>query len=112
MDPRNKNGIKQLISRNTGKVIFPKRAPTRPIMTVTLTAIVLKTVNNMQYTNFDCMCSSSATLCIKIPEWKSPVGRHRCRWNDLRMDLIEIGTEDMDCIHLTHYTAGATTWVL
>jgi hypothetical protein len=44
MDPRKKNGIKQLISRNTGKVIFPERAPTRPIMTVELTAIVLKIV--------------------------------------------------------------------
>jgi hypothetical protein len=47
MDPRKKNGTKQLISRNTGKVIFPARAPTRPVMTVTLTAIVLKIVKSI-----------------------------------------------------------------
>jgi hypothetical protein len=49
MDPRKQNGIKQLISRNTGKVIFPERAPTRPIMTVELTAIVLKIVKTITF---------------------------------------------------------------
>jgi hypothetical protein len=67
-----------LISRNTGKVTFPKKAPTRPVMTVILTAIVLKIVKKyhilvtnisiwlkslfdtlqlikLQYTNFDSM---------------------------------------------------------
>jgi hypothetical protein len=44
MDPRRKNGTEQLISRETGKVIFPKRAPTRPTIMVKLTAIVLKII--------------------------------------------------------------------
>jgi hypothetical protein len=42
MDPRRKNGTEQLASRNTGKVTFPEKAPTRPIIIVMLNAIVLE----------------------------------------------------------------------
>jgi hypothetical protein len=35
------------------------------------------------------------------PEGKRPVGRPRHRWEDnVKMDLREIGLEDMDWIHL------------
>jgi len=35
------------------------------------------------------------------PEGKSPLGRHRCRWEDnVRMGLREIGWEGMDWMHL------------
>jgi len=37
---------------------------------------------------------------------KSPLGRPRRRWEDnIRMDLIQIGWEDVDCIH--RYQWGA-----
>jgi hypothetical protein len=44
MDPRRKNGIGQLTSRKTGKVTFPEKAPTRPIIIVMLNAIALEIV--------------------------------------------------------------------
>jgi len=44
MDPRRKNGTEQLNSRNTGKVTFPEKAPTRPITIVMLSATVLEVV--------------------------------------------------------------------
>jgi hypothetical protein len=35
------------------------------------------------------------------PEGKKPLGRPRCRWvNNIKMDLREIGRDDMDLIDL------------
>jgi hypothetical protein len=34
------------------------------------------------------------------PEGKRPVGRQRCRWKDVRMDLKEIGIEGANWIRL------------
>ena len=39
-----KNGSEQLTSRNIGNVRLPVRAPTRPIIIVKLTAVVLKKI--------------------------------------------------------------------
>jgi hypothetical protein len=36
------------------------------------------------------------------PEAKRPLGRSRSRWEDnIKLDLIEIGWGDVDCINLT-----------
>jgi hypothetical protein len=36
------------------------------------------------------------------PEMKRPLGRPMCRWEDnIRMNLREIGWEDVDWMHLT-----------
>jgi hypothetical protein len=35
------------------------------------------------------------------PEGKSPLGRHRHRWDDDRMDVWEMGWEDVDWMHVT-----------
>jgi hypothetical protein len=37
---------------------------------------------------------------VRIPEGKKPLGRPRYRWEDIRMDLREIGLEGVDWIHL------------
>jgi hypothetical protein len=34
------------------------------------------------------------------PGGKRPLGRFRCRWEDIRMDLQEVGYEGMDWIGL------------
>jgi hypothetical protein len=45
---------------------------------------------------------NACKILIRNPEWKSPLGRLRCRWkNNIRMDLREIGWEDVDWIHLS-----------
>jgi hypothetical protein len=30
-------------------------------------------------------------ILVGKPEWKGPLGRSRCRWEDNKMDLKEIG---------------------
>jgi hypothetical protein len=38
---------------------------------------------------------------IGNPEWKRPLGRPRRRWEDnIRIDLREVGWENVDWIHL------------
>jgi hypothetical protein len=38
------------------------------------------------------------------PEWKTPLGRPRCRWSEnIRMDLREIGWELLDWMYLDQY---------
>jgi len=40
-------------------------------------------------------------ISVRKPEWKRPLGRPRHRWKDnIRMDLREIGCEDVYWIHL------------
>jgi hypothetical protein len=40
-------------------------------------------------------------ILVEKPEGKGPRGRHRHRWEDnIRMDLREIGWEDVNWIHL------------
>jgi hypothetical protein len=34
------------------------------------------------------------------PEGKRPLGRPRCRWEDIKMDLQEVGCSGMDWIGL------------
>jgi hypothetical protein len=38
-------------------------------------------------------------------EWKKPLGRPRCRWEDIiRMDVMETGMEAVEYIHLAQDT--------
>jgi len=38
---------------------------------------------------------------VGIPERKRPLGRPRRRWEDnIKMDLVEVGCGNMDCIEL------------
>jgi hypothetical protein len=40
-------------------------------------------------------------ILVGKSEEKKPCGRSRCRWEDnIRMDLREVGWEDVDWIHL------------
>jgi len=40
-------------------------------------------------------------ILVRKPEWKKPLGRHRCRWEDnIRINLREIGWEGVDWMHL------------
>jgi hypothetical protein len=39
-------------------------------------------------------------ILVRKPERKRPCGRPRHRWEDIRMDLRELGSEGVDCIHL------------
>jgi hypothetical protein len=39
-------------------------------------------------------------LLVGKPEGKRPLGRQRCRWVDIRMDLGEVGWGDVDWIGL------------
>jgi hypothetical protein len=49
---------------------------------------------------FDCAYS----VLVRKPEGKRPLGRHRHRLkNNIRMDLREIGWEDVDWLHLAEY---------
>jgi hypothetical protein len=42
-------------------------------------------------------------VLVGKPEGKRPLGRPRCRWEDhIKMDLQEVGYEDMDWIELAH----------
>jgi hypothetical protein len=40
------------------------------------------------------------SILVGKPEGKRPVGRHRHRRDNIRMDLRETGWEGVDCIHL------------
>jgi hypothetical protein len=39
-------------------------------------------------------------VLVKNPEGKSPLGRPRRRWKDIKVDLQEVGTGGMDWIEL------------
>jgi hypothetical protein len=40
-------------------------------------------------------------LLVGMPEGKRPLGRPRCRWvHNIRMDLGEVGWDDVNCIGL------------
>jgi hypothetical protein len=39
-------------------------------------------------------------ILVVKPEGKRPLGRHRRRWEDTRMDLMEIGWKGVNWIHL------------
>jgi hypothetical protein len=55
----------------------------------------VKYVTRMEETRNGC------NILIGKPEWKRPLGRPRCRWEDnIRMDLREIGWEVMGWIYL------------
>jgi hypothetical protein len=42
-------------------------------------------------------------ILVGKQEGKRPPGRPRCRWvNNIKMDLREIGSDDMDWIDLVH----------
>jgi hypothetical protein len=44
-------------------------------------------------------------ILVRKPEGKRPLGRYRRRWEDtIRMNIREIGWEDMDWMHLAHNT--------
>jgi hypothetical protein len=40
------------------------------------------------------------TILVEKPDGNKPLGRSRRRWDDIRMDLGEIGWEDKEWIHL------------
>jgi hypothetical protein len=40
------------------------------------------------------------SILVRKPEGKRPAGRPRHRWEDIRMNLREVGWEDVDWIHL------------
>jgi hypothetical protein len=43
-------------------------------------------------------------VLVEKPEGKRLIGRPRCRWEDnIKMDLQEVGCEDMDWIDLSQY---------
>jgi hypothetical protein len=45
--------------------------------------------------------SNANRLLVGKPEGKIPLGRPRCRWvNNIRMDLEEVGWDDVDWIGL------------
>jgi hypothetical protein len=47
-------------------------------------------------------------MMVGKPEGKTPLGRHRCRWEDnIKMDFREIGWGVMDWIRLTQ---GRDQW--
>jgi hypothetical protein len=37
---------------------------------------------------------------VRKPEGKRPLGRPRCRWEDIRMALREIGWKVVDSLHM------------
>ena len=37
-------------------------------------------------------------VLVRKPEGKRPIGRPRCRWENIKMDLQEVGCEGMDWI--------------
>jgi hypothetical protein len=39
-------------------------------------------------------------VLVGKPKGKKPLGRPRCRWEDIRMNLQEVGCEGMDWIEL------------
>jgi len=45
---------------------------------------------------------NSYNIFVGKPEWKSSLGRYRCRWKDnVRLDFGEIGLEDVNWVHLS-----------
>jgi len=49
-------------------------------------------------------------VLVGKPEGKRPLGRPRCRWEDIKMDLQEVGCGGMDWIELDQ--VGDTWWAL
>jgi hypothetical protein len=50
---------------------------------------------------FVIILSNIYNILIGRPEGRRPLGRHRRRWeNNIKMDLREIGFQDVDWIHL------------
>jgi hypothetical protein len=47
---------------------------------------------------------SAYRILVGRPEGKRPLGRPRCRWVDIKMDLREIGWGGMDWIDLAQDT--------
>jgi hypothetical protein len=46
-------------------------------------------------------------ILVGEPEGKTPLRRHRCRWeHNIEMDLMEIRSGGMDWIHLAQGTGG------
>jgi hypothetical protein len=44
-------------------------------------------------------------ILVEESEGKRPVGRYKCRWEDnIKMDLNEIGCEDVNWIHVSQVT--------
>jgi hypothetical protein len=43
---------------------------------------------------------SACRLLVGNPEGKRPLGRPRCRWVDIKMDLLEIGWGGVDWVSL------------
>jgi hypothetical protein len=43
-------------------------------------------------------------VLVGKPEWKTPLGRNRRRWEEgnITMDLSEMGWEGVDWMHLAH----------
>jgi len=39
-------------------------------------------------------------VLVRKPEGKGPIGRPRCRWEDIRMDLRDTEWEGVDWTHL------------
>jgi hypothetical protein len=39
-------------------------------------------------------------ILVGKPGWKRPLGRPRCRWEDIKIDLREAGFGNVDWIHL------------
>jgi hypothetical protein len=40
-------------------------------------------------------------ILVRKPEWKRPLGRTRCKWDDeIKMDLRETGWKGVEWIHL------------
>jgi hypothetical protein len=39
-------------------------------------------------------------ILVGKPEGKRPIGRPRCRWEDIKMDIQEVGCGGMDWIEL------------
>jgi hypothetical protein len=52
--------------------------------------------------NVACMgeMRNAYSILVGKPEGKRRLGRHRCRWEDIRMDLRETGWEDVDWIRV------------
>jgi hypothetical protein len=40
------------------------------------------------------------TILVEKPEGKRPLGRRRCRWDNMKMDIREVGSGGMDWIDL------------
>jgi hypothetical protein len=47
-------------------------------------------------------------VLLEIPEGKRPLGKHKHRWEDIRLDLKGIGWEGMDFIHVAQGQVAGT----